>query len=319
MAFVGACGAIGGDAADLLPGWDLARQLGQYRTSPTSLAANPATRVSGDFTPMPVWILRQPGRRTPLARRPSRGGSCRHGDGHLIRPRPSILMPALATSRCKNSSPVGDDVNLSRILGQLGALKSDTPRSRPDRLSGFFLRRDRVFGADCNRTRKHRGWLSGDSSAITRRNPVPRPARISMRVCAMPCAISWTRLPRPASFACPMTRSARRSRPCARLLSFAGPDEGEAEEVALQNLCYAIGKEFAFDPLRDWFKALYEVLLGASDGPRFGGFIALYGIEGTIVLIDRALAGELIRQAGLRRLTGRAASSVLYQRLCLLS
>ena len=82
----------------------------------------------------------------------------------------------------------------------------------------------------------------------------------------------------------------------ARLLSFAGPDEGETEEVALQNLCYAIGKEFAFDPLRDWFKALYEVLLGASDGPRFGGFIALYGIEGTIVLINRALAGELIRQ-----------------------
>ncbi len=58
---------------------------------------------------------------------------------------------------------------------------------------------------------------------------------------------------------------------------------------------YAVGKEHAFEPLRDWFKALYEVLLGASDGPRFGGFIALYGVNETIALLDRALAGELVR------------------------
>ena len=49
-----------------------------------------------------------------------------------------------------------------------------------------------------------------------------------------------------------------------------------------------------FDPLRGWFTALYEVLLGASQGPRFGGFIALYGVDETIALIDRALAGELV-------------------------
>ena len=41
------------------------------------------------------------------------------------------------------------------------------------------------------------------------------------------------------------------------------------------------------------FAALYEVLLGASQGPRFGGFIALYGVDETIALIDRALNGEL--------------------------
>ena len=45
--------------------------------------------------------------------------------------------------------------------------------------------------------------------------------------------------------------------------------------------------------MRDWFKALYEVLLGASQGPRFGGFIALYGVDETVALIDRALAGTL--------------------------
>lgn len=69
--------------------------------------------------------------------------------------------------------------------------------------------------------------------------------------------------------------------------------DGPADEESLQNLCYAVGKEHAFDPLRDWFKALYEVLLGASEGPRFGGFIALYGIPETIALIDRALVGGL--------------------------
>jgi lysyl-tRNA synthetase class 1 len=45
--------------------------------------------------------------------------------------------------------------------------------------------------------------------------------------------------------------------------------------------------------MRDWFKAIYEVLLGASQGPRFGSFIALYGIENTIALIDKGLAGDL--------------------------
>ncbi|NNE88925.1 MAG: lysine--tRNA ligase [Silicimonas sp.] len=65
----------------------------------------------------------------------------------------------------------------------------------------------------------------------------------------------------------------------------------DAEE--LQSMVFAVGKEHGFEPLRDWFKALYEVLLGASQGPRFGGFIALYGVRETIDLIDQALAGAL--------------------------
>lgn len=69
--------------------------------------------------------------------------------------------------------------------------------------------------------------------------------------------------------------------------------DGPVEDEALQSIVYAVGRD-RFDPLRDWFKALYEVLLGASQGPRFGGFIALYGVEETVVLIDRALAGELV-------------------------
>ena len=55
---------------------------------------------------------------------------------------------------------------------------------------------------------------------------------------------------------------------------------------------FAVGKE-RFDPLRAWFTALYEVLLGASQGPRFGGFIALYGVDETVQLIEDALAGKM--------------------------
>ena len=76
----------------------------------------------------------------------------------------------------------------------------------------------------------------------------------------------------------------------ARLLDWQGGLDAEA----LQSLCFAVGKDHGFEPLRAWFKALYEVLLGASEGPRFGGFIALYGVAETIDLIERALAAEFL-------------------------
>ncbi len=67
-----------------------------------------------------------------------------------------------------------------------------------------------------------------------------------------------------------------------------------AEPEELQNLVYAAGKENGFaDNLRDWFKAIYEVLLGQSQGPRFGSFIALYGVEETRALIAKGLSGAL--------------------------
>ena len=69
--------------------------------------------------------------------------------------------------------------------------------------------------------------------------------------------------------------------------------DGGLDAEALQTMVFAVGTEHGFEPLRDWFTALYEVLLGASQGPRFGGFIALYGIDETLALMGRALAGEL--------------------------
>jgi lysyl-tRNA synthetase class 1 len=69
--------------------------------------------------------------------------------------------------------------------------------------------------------------------------------------------------------------------------------DGGLDAEALQSEVFAVGKAHGFEPLRDWFTALYEVLLGASQGPRFGGFIALYGVDETIALIESALRGEL--------------------------
>ncbi|MCL4124226.1 UNVERIFIED_CONTAM: hypothetical protein GTU68_061428 [Idotea baltica] len=61
----------------------------------------------------------------------------------------------------------------------------------------------------------------------------------------------------------------------------------------LQSIVFAVGTIHGFNPLRNWFTAIYEVLLGASQGPRFGGFIALYGVDETIALINDGLNGKL--------------------------
>lgn len=70
---------------------------------------------------------------------------------------------------------------------------------------------------------------------------------------------------------------------------------GLGEDAAaddIQTIVYEIGKDEAhgFENLRDWFKALYETLLGSSAGPRMGSFVALFGIANTRRLIAEALA-----------------------------
>ena len=61
----------------------------------------------------------------------------------------------------------------------------------------------------------------------------------------------------------------------------------------IQNEVYAVGKAHGFEPLRAWFAALYEVLLGASQGPRFGSFAAIYGLAQTVRLIRDGAEGRL--------------------------
>jgi lysyl-tRNA synthetase, class I len=65
------------------------------------------------------------------------------------------------------------------------------------------------------------------------------------------------------------------------------PENVPAEEI--QGEVYAVGKEHGFEPLRDWFQALYQVLLGQTQGPRFGSFVELYGVPETRALIAGAL------------------------------
>ncbi|MCX7628720.1 MAG: lysine--tRNA ligase [Geminicoccaceae bacterium] len=78
---------------------------------------------------------------------------------------------------------------------------------------------------------------------------------------------------------------------CALRARLAELPEGTDGET-IQNLLYEIGRAHRFANLRDWFKALYETLLGQSEGPRFGTFVAIYGIRDTLALIDQALVRE---------------------------
>jgi lysyl-tRNA synthetase class 1 len=70
-----------------------------------------------------------------------------------------------------------------------------------------------------------------------------------------------------------------------------GVPEGTDGET-IQHEVYEIGKRHGFANLRDWFRALYEVLLGQSEGPRFGSFVAVYGVDNSVALIESALARE---------------------------
>jgi len=78
------------------------------------------------------------------------------------------------------------------------------------------------------------------------------------------------------------------------------PSDASAETI--QNVVYEVGRREPFLDQKkkakdgkpgvtlDWFNMLYQVLLGQEKGPRFGSFVAAYGIQNTIDMIDGALA-----------------------------
>jgi lysyl-tRNA synthetase class 1 len=78
------------------------------------------------------------------------------------------------------------------------------------------------------------------------------------------------------------------------------PEEATAEQI--QDVVYEIGRREPFlDPKKkakdgkpgvslDWFNMLYQVLLGQEKGPRFGSFVAVYGVRNAVAMIDGALA-----------------------------
>jgi lysyl-tRNA synthetase class 1 len=69
----------------------------------------------------------------------------------------------------------------------------------------------------------------------------------------------------------------------------------ERDGKIVQDMVYEVGKTHGFEPLRTWFGALYEVLLGQNQGPRFGSFAALFGCAQTAAMIRSALAGEFLK------------------------
>jgi lysyl-tRNA synthetase, class I len=78
--------------------------------------------------------------------------------------------------------------------------------------------------------------------------------------------------------------------------------EAGASAEDIQNVVYEIGRREPFlDPVKkgkdgrpgvslDWFNMLYQVLLGQEKGPRFGSFVAVYGVPNAVAMIDGALA-----------------------------
>ncbi|MFL5119536.1 MAG: lysine--tRNA ligase, partial [Microvirga sp.] len=85
--------------------------------------------------------------------------------------------------------------------------------------------------------------------------------------------------------------------------------EGSTDAEALQAVVYEVGRRHFPDTsgkskspdgrpgvAQTWFATIYQILLGEERGPRFGSFVALYGVAETRALIARALAGELLRE-----------------------
>jgi lysyl-tRNA synthetase class 1 len=63
-------------------------------------------------------------------------------------------------------------------------------------------------------------------------------------------------------------------------------DEQKNDGALLQNLVFQVGKNHGYEKnMRDWFLALYQILLGQDQGPRMGSFIALFGIENFAKLV----------------------------------
>ena len=81
--------------------------------------------------------------------------------------------------------------------------------------------------------------------------------------------------------------------------------DGITDPGLIQEAVYDIGRRDPYKTVQKdgsagvaltWFNTLYEILLGEPKGPRFGSFAAIYGTLNTKVLIEKALAGDLIRE-----------------------
>ena len=64
--------------------------------------------------------------------------------------------------------------------------------------------------------------------------------------------------------------------------------EDQMDPEAIQTIVYSVGKDNGYkENLREWFKAIYEIIFGDQDGPRMGFFISFFGIKESIELINK--------------------------------
>lgn len=67
-------------------------------------------------------------------------------------------------------------------------------------------------------------------------------------------------------------------------------EERKSDGQALQNLVFQVGKNHGYEKkMRDWFLALYQILLGQDQGPRMGSFIALFEVENFVKLVEEKI------------------------------
>ena len=97
-------------------------------------------------------------------------------------------------------------------------------------------------------------------------------------------------------FRLPNAREAAAMRDLAARLRALPPDCRDGETI--QTEVYEAGKAARFEPLRSWFGALYEVLLGQPQGPRFGSFAAIFGLDRTRALLEAGASGALYEAQG---------------------
>jgi len=67
------------------------------------------------------------------------------------------------------------------------------------------------------------------------------------------------------------------------------PKIAEPNAQTIQQLVYDIGTKHGFENMREWFSAIYEVLLGSEQGPRAGSFFALFGVKESVELIKKKI------------------------------
>jgi lysyl-tRNA synthetase class 1 len=123
---------------------------------------------------------------------------------------------------------------------------------------------------------------------IRRYNPEATPEEMPFLARLVEYALAYFRdFVRPAKrFRAPTAIEAAALHDLAEVLR-ALPSDTSAEDI--QTAIYEVGKRHPFAQLKEWFGCLYQVLLGQQEGPRFGQFVALYGIAETVALIEQAL------------------------------